>query len=48
MRYGLNTLPYEKVIQYFRKMDQVRAPLHKLKVLIKTTELIDEAIKDFY
>lgn len=41
-------IPYKKAIDYLAKLNNVKAPLHKLKVILKTTELIDICIQDFY
>ena len=40
--------PYKKAIDYIAKLNTVKAPLHMLKIILKTTELIDTCIQDFY
>jgi hypothetical protein len=41
-------IPYQRVIQHFKKIETVKTPLHKLKIILKTAELIDECILNFY
>jgi hypothetical protein len=40
--------PYSQPIKYFQQLEKVRAPLHKLKIILKTAELIDQCIREFY
>jgi hypothetical protein len=41
-------IPFARAIQHFKKIDSVKTPLHKLKIILKTAELIDESILNFY
>lgn len=45
---NINFLPYEKSINIFRKAKDFKSPLHKLKLILLTSEMILEEIKDFY
>lgn len=44
-KYGV---PYLKAIQYFKQIQTVRSPIHKLKVIVSTSRLIDQCIREFY
>lgn len=40
--------PFSKAIENFKTIAGCRSPVHKLKVMIKTQDLINESIKEFY
>lgn len=43
-----NNKPFEKAINTLKSIVFYKSPVHKLKIIIKTSELIEECIKDFY
>jgi hypothetical protein len=43
-----NSLPYEAAITFFRNYKEVQSPIHKLKVIVQTSEKTDECMRDFY
>ncbi|KAL4476809.1 hypothetical protein ABPG72_010646 [Tetrahymena utriculariae] len=40
--------PYQRAFEHLKTISYQRSPVHKLKVIIKTQDLINECIKDFY
>lgn len=42
------TQPYLSAINFFKNMKDVYSPIHKLKVIVQTSEKIDECIHEFY
>eukprot|EP00825_Cyclidium_porcatum_P005544 TRINITY_DN12703_c0_g1_i2.p1 TRINITY_DN12703_c0_g1~~TRINITY_DN12703_c0_g1_i2.p1 ORF type:complete len:543 (-),score=57.57 TRINITY_DN12703_c0_g1_i2:217-1845(-) len=41
-------IPYNKAINYFKQIQNVKSPIHKLKVIVNTSRLIDQCIREFY
>jgi len=44
----MQSLPYMKAIKNLRKIQKLKSPLHKLKNMRITAELIDQEIREFY
>lgn len=40
--------PFQKASEHLKNISFQRSPVHKLKVIIKTQDLINECIQDFY